>query len=403
MSPSNNSSPSEPWSIGKLSELIGAYIERLGPVWVEAEITQWGSSAGNVYGKLSDVSSQVDAQVSITIWRRMQEKIPDGLGPGDKVIAQVKPNWWIKGGALSMNVLEIRREGLGEILEKLEKLRQSLGQEGLFDSDRKKPIPVLPGVIGLITARSSDAEKDFITNATQRWPDVKILVEHAAVQGDRSADEVIQALERLDSNPVVEVIVITRGGGDFINLLPFSDEKLVRRVASSIVPIISAIGHEADRPLLDEVSDLRASTPTDAAKRVVPDVAVEKASINSLRDRSLSRVRSVVSQETENLENFRSRPSMSDPHIMLDSRGEELLRLVARGSDLSAMILERQNSELSRLSGSLRDLSPRNTLKRGYAIVRNRLGNIVLREGQVVSGEPIHVKLGSGELGARVD
>ena len=202
----NDSSPEAPWSIQKLSELMGGYIERLGPVWVEAEITQWGQSAGNIFGKLSDI--EADAQVSITIWRRTQENIPEGLSQGDRVIAQIKPSWWVKGGTLSMNVLEMRHTGIGEILEKLEKLKAQLASEGLFDPERKKKLPFLPRLIGLVTGKDSDAEKDVLTNAKLRWPEVEFLVEHAAVQGDRCVPDVIAALEKLENNPDVDLSLI---------------------------------------------------------------------------------------------------------------------------------------------------------------------------------------------------
>ncbi|MDP4899833.1 MAG: exodeoxyribonuclease VII large subunit, partial [Pontimonas sp.] len=188
-------------------------------------------------------------------------------------------------GTLSMNVLEMRHTGIGEILEKLAKLRAQLAEEGLFDPERKKTLPFLPGVIGLVTGKDSDAEKDVLTNARLRWPEVEFVVEHAAVQGDRSVTEVMSALEKLENNPDVEVIIVARGGGDFMNLLPFSDERLIRLAATLTKPLVSAIGHEADRPILDDVADLRASTPTDAAKRVVPDVQEEKQLIEEARHR----------------------------------------------------------------------------------------------------------------------
>jgi exodeoxyribonuclease VII large subunit len=398
--PTNDSSPEAPWSIQKLSELMGDYIDRLGPVWVEAEITQWGQSAGNIYGKLSD--TEADAQVSITIWRRTQENIPEGLHQGDRVIAQVKPSWWVKGGTLSMNVLEMRHTGIGEILEKLEKLKTQLASEGLFDLDRKIRLPFLPSVIGLITGKDSDAEKDVLTNARLRWPDVEFVVEHAAVQGERCVPEVMAALEKLNANPAIEVIIVARGGGDFSNLLPFSDERLVRLGATLTTPLVSAIGHEADRPLLDEVADLRASTPTDAAKRVVPDVHAEKALIEEARHRLDSKLSAVIQYEIERLDSFRTRPSLADPHTIIDRKSEELLQIVARGCDVSSLVLERHQAQLDHLSGSLRGLSPQNTLDRGYAIVRNTQGHVISRAEQVSSGDDLKVRVSEGEFDTRV-
>jgi exodeoxyribonuclease VII large subunit len=397
----NDSSPEAPWSIHKLSELMGGYIDRLGPVWVEAEITQWGQSAGNIYGKLSD--TEADAQVSITIWRRSQERIPEGLHQGDRVIAQIKPSWWVKGGTLSMNVLEMRHTGLGEILEKLEKLKAQLASEGLFDLERKKPLPFLPGVIGLVTGKDSDAEKDVLTNAKLRWPEVEFVVEHAAVQGDKSVGEVMAALQKLDDNPAVEVIIVARGGGDFMNLLPFSDERLVRLVASLTTPVVSAIGHEADRPILDEVADLRASTPTDAAKRVVPDVEAEKQLLEEARHRLDAKLSALIDVELERLESFRSRPALADPDSIIDRKSEELLQIVARGVDVSSLVIERHQAQLAQLTGSLRGLSPQNTLDRGYAIARDTQGRVISRADQVSSGDALRLRVADGEIGTHVD
>ena len=397
----NDSSPEAPWSIQKLSELMGGYIDRLGPVWVEAEITQWGQSAGNIYGKLSD--TEADAQVSITIWRRSQERIPEGLHQGDRVIAQIKPSWWVKGGTLSMNVLEMRHTGLGEILEKLEKLKAQLASEGLFDQERKKMLPFLPGVIGLVTGKDSDAEKDVLTNAKLRWPDVEFVVEHAAVQGDKSVSEVMVALQKLEDNPAVEVIIVARGGGDFMNLLPFSDERLVRLVATLTTPVVSAIGHEADRPLLDEVADLRASTPTDAAKRVVPDVEAEKQLLEEARHRLDAKLSALIEAELERLESFRTRPALADPDSLIDRKSEELLQIVARGVDVSSLVIERHQAQLAQLTGSLRGLSPQNTLDRGYAIARNATGQVISRVEQVSSGDALRLRVADGEIDTHVD
>ena len=397
----NDSSPEAPWSIQKLSELMGGYIDRLGPVWVDAEITQWGQSAGNIYGKLSD--TEADAQVSITIWRRSQERIPEGLHQGDRVIAQIKPSWWVKGGTLSMNVLEMRHTGLGEILEKLEKLKAQLASEGLFDQERKKMLPFLPGVIGLVTGKDSDAEKDVLTNAKLRWPDVESVVEHAAVQGDKSVSEVMVALQKLEDNPAVEVIIVARGGGDFMNLLPFSDERLVRLVATLTTPVVSAIGHEADRPLLDEVADLRASTPTDAAKRVVPDVEAEKQLLEEARHRLDAKLSALIGAELERLESFRTRPALADPDSLIDRKSEELLQIVARGVDVSSLVIERHQAQLAQLTGSLRGLSPQNTLDRGYAIARNATGQVISRVDQVSSGDALRLRVADGEIDTHVD
>jgi exodeoxyribonuclease VII large subunit len=370
-------------------------------VWVEAEVTQWGKAAGNIYGKLSD--PEADAVVSITVWRRAQEDIPDTIAPGDRVVALVKPSWWVKGGTLAMNVLQMRHTGLGEILEKLEKLKAALAAEGLFALERKKRLPFLPGTIGLVTGKDSDAEKDVLTNATLRWPDVSFRVQHAAMQGERCVSEVMEALRVLDQDPEVDVIIVARGGGDFLNLLPFSDERLVRFVATLETPVVSAIGHEADRPLLDEVADLRASTPTDAAKRVVPDVVEERTRISQARTRLEQRLRSLVDFEFEKLRGVLSRPVLSEPMTLVDDRSEDILRLVARGVDIASLTIERATADIAQLTGHLRGLSPQNTLDRGYAIVRSVEGQVIQSVVDATIGQALRIRVRDGEIATTVD
>lgn len=396
----NDSSPESPWSLERLSESLGVYIERLGSVWVEAEITQWGVSGGHVYGRIKDVDA--DVTVDITVWRSTRESIPESVGQGDRVIVKVKPNWYVRGGRLSMNVLEMRLAGLGELLAKIEALRAKLSAEGLFDLERKKPLPFLPQLIGLVTGRDSDAEKDVLRNAQLRWPDVAFQVEYASVQGDKAVPEVISALDRLEGNPDVDVIIIARGGGDFQHLLPFSDEALVRRAAACKVPVVSAIGHEADRPLLDEVADLRASTPTDAAKRVVPDVAAEREMISDARTRLRRRLDSLVTGEFERLQLFRQRPVMANPVTVVDAHAEDIVRLVQRGVDRTDAILERAMSDVTRLRASMRALSPLATLERGYAIVHTEDGSVVSDPESVSAGQSIDIRVKGGHIPATV-
>ncbi|WP_213813776.1 exodeoxyribonuclease VII large subunit [Glaciihabitans sp. dw_435] len=387
-----------PWPVGLLSSKIKGWIDRLGAVWVEGEITQWGVSGGNVYGKLKDL--EIDATVSFTIWSSVKAKIPADLKQGDRVIALIKPNYWVKGGSLTMQVFEMRHVGLGDLLERLERLRQSLRAEGLFDQDRKRPLPFLPDCIGLITGRDSDAEKDVLRNAQLRWPAVEFRIVYAAVQGDRAAAEVTAALRTLDADPEVDVIIVARGGGDFQNLLVFSDETLVRAAAACTTPIISAIGHEADRPLLDDVADLRASTPTDAAKRVVPDVAEELAGVRQARSRIGTRVTNLIRIEIDRLEQLRTRPVLASTSWIVDSRAEELTRYVARGSELLHRVIERSETRIAELTGHLRALSPQRTLDRGYAIAQLPDGSALRDAVDAPSGTPLLLTVARGKLSA---
>jgi exodeoxyribonuclease VII large subunit len=389
-----------PWPVALLSAKIKGWIDRLGAVWVEGEITQWGLSGGNVYGKLKDLDA--DVTVGFTVWSSVKAKLPNDLGQGDRVVTLVKPNYWVKGGSLTMQVFEMRHVGLGDLLERLERLRQSLRAEGLFDLDRKKPLPFLPGCIGLITGKDSDAEKDVLRNAQLRWPAVEFRVVHTAVQGDRASGEVTAAIRALDADPDVDVIIVARGGGDFQNLLVFSDETLVRTAAACLTPIVSAIGHEADRPLLDDVADLRASTPTDAAKRVVPDVADELARVQQARARIGNRMTAQVRTEIDRLEQLRSRPVLAASAWIVDSRAEELGRYVGRSAELIERLLERSHTSVLDLRSQLRALSPQRTLDRGYAIAQLPGGAVLRSSADAVPGTLLLLTLADGSASATV-
>ncbi|RFA20022.1 exodeoxyribonuclease VII large subunit [Subtercola boreus] len=388
-----------PWSVGVFSGKIKGYVERLGTAWVEGEITQWGVSGGNVYGKLKDLTDEVT--VGFTVWSSVKGRLPTDLKQGDRVIALVKPTYWLKAGSLSMQVFEMRHVGLGDLLERLERLKRQLASEGLFDVARKKPLPFLPGCIGLITGKDSDAEKDVLRNAQLRWPSVSFRVVHAAVQGDRVPREVAAAISRLDADPEVDVIIVARGGGDFQNLLGFSDESVVRAAAACVTPLVSAIGHEADRPLLDEVADLRASTPTDAAKRVVPDVSEELNRVEQARARLSLRVTAYVRGEIDRIEQVRSRPVLAEADWIVTSRAEDLTRYVARGVELLNRVLERAGTGTSELSARLRALSPQSTLDRGYAIVQAADRGIVRRATDAPADASLTITLAEGSLTAR--
>lgn len=387
-----------PWPVALLSTKIRDYIDRLGTVWVEGEITQWGVSGGNVYGKLKDLNA--DATVSFTVWSSVRARLGEQFAQGDRVIALVKANWWVKGGSLTMQVFELKHVGLGDLLERIERLRVQLAAEGLFDASRKRRLPFLPGVVGLVTGKDSDAEKDVLRNAQLRWPNVRFRTVHAAVQGDRSPAEVARAIERLDADPEVEVIIVARGGGDFQNLLGFSDELVLRAAAAATTPIVSAIGHEADRPLLDEVADLRASTPTDAAKRVVPDVAEELLRVEQARGRLGLRMTALIAREIDRVEQLRSRPVLQHPERMIEVRAEELTRWVARGVELSTRTVERGEVRIGELRSQLRALSPQATLDRGYAIAQTAAGVVLRSPGDAPAGTGFALTLARGAIEA---
>ncbi len=390
-----------PWPVAVLGEKLKGWIDRLGQVWVEGEITQWGVRGANVYGKLKDLDR--DVTVSFQIWSSVKSRLPADLKQGDRVIALVKADYWLKAGAISMQVLQMRHVGLGDLLERLELLRRTLAAEGLFDPARRRRLPFLPHCIGLITGRDSDAEKDVLRNAQLRWPSVRFRVVHAAVQGDRTVPEVLAALAALDADAEVDVIVITRGGGDFQNLLGFSDERLLRAVAAATTPVVSAIGHENDRPLLDDVADVRASTPTDAAKRVVPDVTEELNRVGQMRARLRNRVTQSVRVEADRVSMLRSRRVLADSAWLVESRADELTRWAARSAELMDRVVEHADRRLAEARGHLRALSPLRTLERGYAIVLGADGTALRRVADAPTGSAMTVRVVDGAVAATSD
>ena len=394
-----DSSASTPTSVARLNATIRDFVARWNTVWVEGEITSWNIRAGNIFARLKDTRS--DAQISIRIWSSVRPRIPNDLGVGDHVVAAVKADYFVKSGDFSFAVSAMKHVGLGDQLERLERLRAQLRQEGLFDPSRKKRLPFLPHVIGLITGERSDAEKDVHRNAELRWPQVRFRTEYAAVQGDRCVPDTLAALARLDADPDVDVIVIARGGGDPQTLLGFSDERLVRAVAAASTPVVSAIGHENDHPLLDDVADLRASTPTDAAKRVVPDVSEQRALIAQLRSRATSRLTQRVTHDIAQLEQLRSRPALRSPDPIIDSRSQEVWLMLSRGRDSITRQLDAAGRKTSELRASLRALSPAATLARGYAIAHLD-GGVILRDAaDAPAGSALTITVDRGSISAR--
>ncbi|SDB90936.1 Exodeoxyribonuclease VII large subunit [Microbacterium enclense] len=388
-----------PTSVSRLNDTIRGFIERWGSVWVEGEITSFNRRGGNVFGRLKDLGTE--STVAFRIWSSTLNRLPKDLKVGDHVIACVKADYFPRTGDFSFSISAMRHVGLGEQLERLERLRVQLRSEGLFDPVRKKKLPFLPHCIGLITGENSDAEKDVHRNAELRWPRVRFRTQHAAVQGDRCVPETLAALKILDADPEVDVIVIARGGGDPQTLLGFSDERLLRAVAAASTPIVSAIGHENDRPLLDEVADVRASTPTDAAKRVVPDVSEQRALVAQLRARLTGRLTQRVLHDIAQLEQIRSRPALRTPHSMLTSRAQELWMLSNRGRDIVDRRIEGERRRASELGAGLRALSPLATLARGYAIAQLPDGSVVRDASQAPAGTALRLTVEEGTVAAR--
>lgn len=388
------SSEQSPWPVSRLSATLKDWIERLGYLWIEGELASIKIGPSNMFGELRDL--QQENSVSIHSWS--VAKIPTDLKQGDRVLALIKPAFWPKGGKLTMQVVEMRKVGLGELLERIERLRVQLGVEGLTSIERKKPLPFLPNKIGLITGKDSDAEKDVLQNAKLRWPDVQFRVIHTLVQGDKAAPEVIAAIQNLDADPDVDVIIIARGGGSFLDLMVFSDETLVRTAAAATTPIVSAIGHENDRPVLDDVADLRASTPTDAAKRVVPDVEDERHKLTQALQRIRLRVEDYVSGQEGLIAQLRSRPILANPFTFIDEKEVDLERLLTALRDRLGQSLDREFLGLGHLRQQVRSLSPQSTLDRGYSVVRALNGKVITDAAEVPANTKLMVKLAKGDL-----
>ena len=393
-------SSESPAPVRVVSEALKEYIDRLGPIWIEGEISELNErSGGMAFMRLRDTSA--DMSISVMCYKSVLATTQP-LPANARVIIHAKPSWFTKNGSLTMSAKEIRQVGVGELLARLEALKEKLALEGLFNSDRKVKLPLLPRTVGLICGRNTDAEKDVVENARRRWPAVQFEIREVAVQGAAAVVEVSQALQELEANPLVDVIIITRGGGSFEDLLPFSDESLVRLAASCKTPIVSAIGHEKDAPLLDLVADYRASTPTDAAKRVVPDIAQEISDIEKLRDRALRSLVARLDFESQQISQLRNRPVMKDPMVMVTTRRDELKALRDRALRGFASLIEIEKKELKGVRDHLRSLSPQSTMDRGYAVVQLTDGKILRDATKLKAGTALRIRVAKGETGATV-
>jgi len=394
-------SSESPAPVRVVSEAIKDYIDRLGPIWIEGEISELNErSGGMAFMRLRDTSA--DMSISVMCYKTVLASVQP-LPANARVVIYAKPSWFTKNGSLTMSAKEIRQVGVGELLARLEALKEKLALEGLFSADRKIALPRLPHTVGLICGRNTDAEKDVVENARRRWPSVQFEIREVAVQGAAAVVEVSEALAELEANPDVEVIIITRGGGSFEDLLPFSDESLVRLAASCTTPIVSAIGHEKDSPLLDLVADYRASTPTDAAKRVVPDIAQEISDIEKIRDRMYRRLVSTIDYELNQIAQLRNRPVMKDPMVMVTTRRDEIKAFRDRSIRGFASLLEIEKKELKGARAHLRSLSPQSTMDRGYSVVQLTDGSILRDATKLKTGAILRIRAAKGETSATVN
>jgi exodeoxyribonuclease VII large subunit len=390
------STAEEPWPVRKVSRLIGDWVGRLGTVWVEGQVASMSRRPGASVAFVSLRDPAADVSLTLTVSPAVADKAE--LAEGQQVVVLAKPSWYLSRGTLSLQAIEVRAVGLGALLARLERLRALLAQEGLFDPARKKPLPFLPNAVGLICGRESDAKHDVVENARRRWPAVRFAIREVAVQGVNAVPQVIDALNALDRDPEVDVIVIARGGGDVQELLAFSDETLLRAVSAARTPVVSAIGHEADAPLLDHVADVRASTPTDAGKRVVPDVAEEQARILSLRRNAWRCVDGRVERESAWLAAVRTRPVLADPASSLERRTAEVTALTDRTMRVLDACLQQHARDVAAALARVGALSPKATLERGYAVVQDATGAVVRTPPD--DGEALLVRVAEGSFSA---
>jgi exodeoxyribonuclease VII large subunit len=392
-------SAESPVPVRTVLQLVGGWIGRLGRVWVEGQIAECAVRGNAVFLTLRDPIAAVSVRVICS--RQVFDAAEPTPADGARVVIWARPDFNANRGSFALTGLEIRAVGVGELLARLERLRRQLTAEGLFSAERKRVLPFLPGVIGLICGRDSAAQRDVMQNAGRRWPAVRFRVEQTAVQGSYAVAEVIDALGRLEADPEIDVIVIARGGGSLEDLLPFSDETLVRAVAACRTPVVSAIGHEQDTPLLDYVADVRASTPTDAAKRVVPDVAEQFALVTQLRDRVRRCVTGWLDRETAWLAAVRSRPALADPVREIERQAERVDALAQRARMSLDASLVRGSDDVAHTRARLLALSPASTLRRGYAIVQHAGDGVVRSAAEVEPGETLTVRFAADQLTVR--
>ncbi len=388
----------QPWPVRVLSMKIQDYVERMSVTWVEGQVVQLTRRPGARTAYLTLRDPDVDMSLSCSVRVTALDAMATPLSQGARVVVQAKPSYWSQRGSLSMDVRQIRPVGIGELLARVEYLRQNLAAEGLFDADRKQPLPFLPRRVGLICGRASAAERDVVENAHRRWPGLDFEIRQVAVQGAQAVTDVVEALRALDAMPEVDVVVIARGGGAVEDLLPFSNESMLRAVSAARTPVVSAIGHDVDRPLLDLVADVRASTPTDAASLVCPDHDAELRTVATALSRMRGQARSSLDRERRALVQLTSRPVLADRTALVRAQREVVATLQHRARSRTESMLHRERDRVAHLRAQARVLSPQSTLDRGYAIVQHRGGAVVQSRGDVEAGELLRVTVGDGDF-----
>nr|WP_255479875.1 exodeoxyribonuclease VII large subunit [Quadrisphaera sp. RL12-1S] len=377
---------------------ISDYVAKMPQVWVEGQVVQATRRPGTTTAYLTLRDTDVDMSLPVSAHVRLLDALPGGLAEGARVVVRASPEFWTKRGVLQLQATDIRPVGVGELLARIEHLKRVLASEGLLDEHRKKPLPFLPRCVGLVCGRASAAERDVVRTASDRWPGVRFEVRQVAVQGTGAVSEVSAAVAELDDHPDVDVIVVARGGGSLEDLLPFSNEALCRAVAACATPVVSAIGHEVDNVLLDLVADVRASTPTDAGRRVVPAVAEELSGLEAARSRLRRTVLRLVDSEQAHLAQLRSRPVLADPRALLAEPTRTVAEARERGRRALEGRLREQAGVLAGLAASVRALSPAAVLERGYAVLQTDEGQVVRSPEDAPTGEWLRARLARGSI-----
>ena len=389
------------YSVASFNRGVAQWLTKLPTLWVEGEVTElkrhdrWAT----VFFTLKDPGD--GSCVGVTMARRRFDALRLDLADGERVHVFGRPELFEQRGDYRMRALTIERLGVGAHLAALERLKTKLAAEGLFAADRKRLLPLLPRRIGLVTGSDAAAKRDVITAIQGRFPGANVLVAETYVQGPRAAAGVIDALGALCAQPHLDVIVLARGGGSFEDLLPFSDERLVRAVAACPVPIVSAVGHEQDTPLCDLAADVRASTPTAAGKLVVPELSQLSGKLDHLREALARSVRRTLERDAQALERSAERLRAA-PHLTLERQGQRVERAHERLRQAPAFAVERKRAALESTAGRLRVLSPLKTLQRGYAIVRTE-SKVVTARADVSPGTHVQVRVADGSFGAVVE
>lgn len=390
-----------PMPVRVFSAHMSEYIGKLNRVWLEGQIIDPRPYGNTVYLSLRDTDA--DIRIGVVADRRVMEAGEQPLADGSKVVMLAGFEWHSKRGEVKARAYEVQALGLGDLMARIEKLRAQLTAEGIFDSARKRPLPFLPRKIGLITGRDTDAMQDVRKNAKERWPAAQFVIKEIQLQTKETPLKAVAAMHELEAHPEVDVIIFARGGGSFEDLLPWSDEGLVRAVAKCLKPVISAIGHENDRPLLDDAADVRASTPTHAAALVVPSLEEETSRILTAKAQLAESKRRWLRNETTHLRLARDVLKAKSPRALVEIQQHKIAGVRQQLTNLAGRRLQREQARLSAQVAKLTALSPFAVLARGYAVATSADGTVLRSTADIAPGGRFELKLHEGAISATRD